>query len=126
MAEPSTTSLSLTALFIALLGPLAGQYSLIVMAALAGALWPLSTMSGTTRMGGAWFLLRVVLTAVFLSGAATWFIETKYKIPAHHSMAVVAFMIGALGNGWEPVFKIIRSGVAIIAGRVTGQSGDQK
>ena len=40
MAEPTTTAvgISITALLIALLGPLAGQYTVIVMAALADAL----------------------------------------------------------------------------------------
>ncbi len=61
MAEPTTASgISITALLIALLGPLAGQYTVIVMAALAGALWPLSTMDLPTRRAGAkydWFSL---------------------------------------------------------------------
>jgi len=40
MAEPTTTAggISITALLIALLGPLAGQYTVIVMAALADTL----------------------------------------------------------------------------------------
>lgn len=121
MAEPGTSSLSLTALFIALLGPIAGEYSLIVMAALAGALWPLSTMGNTTKILGAFFLLRVVFTAVFLSGGATWVLETHYDIPAHESMAVVSFVIGALGNGWAPVFRAIREGmVGIMRGLSNG------
>lgn len=41
MAEPTTTAggISIAAVLIALLGPLAGQYTVIVMAAMAGALW---------------------------------------------------------------------------------------
>ena len=62
MAEPTTTAggISITAVLIALLGPLAGQYTVIVMAALAGALWPLSTMELPPRSAGAkydWFSL---------------------------------------------------------------------
>ena len=55
MAEPTTTAggISIAAVLIALLGPLAGQYTVIVMAALAGALWPLSTMELPTRRAGA-------------------------------------------------------------------------
>ena len=113
MAEPTTTSgVSITALLIALLGPMAGQYAVIVMAALAGALWPLSTMVLPSRRAGAAFLFRIVFSAVFLSGSAAWYLETKYALPAVHGMAVVAFLIGAMGNGWSPVFKALRDGMA--------------
>ena len=61
MAEPTTASgISITALLIALLGPLVGQYTVIVMAVLVGALLPLSTMELPTRRAGAkydWFSL---------------------------------------------------------------------
>ena len=45
MAEPTVTtagSVSLTVLFVSLLGPLAGPYVLIVLASIAGSMWPLS------------------------------------------------------------------------------------
>ena len=116
MAEPtSTAGISITALFIALLGPMAGQYSLIIMAALAGALWPLSTMGCTTRISGAFFLLRIVVTAVFLTGSAAWWLQTHYAVPVFDGMAVIAFLIGALGNGWGPVFKALRDGLGAVA-----------
>lgn len=114
MAEPTTTAggISITALLIALLGPLAGQYTVIVMAALAGALWPLSTMELPTRRAGASFLFRIVTSAVLLTGSAAWYLETKYNFPVIHGMALVAFFIGALGNGWAPIFKAMRQGIA--------------
>lgn len=114
MAEPTTTAggISITALLIALLGPLAGQYTVIVMAALAGALWPLSTMELPTRRAGASFLFRIVTSAVLLTGSAAWYLETEYNFPVIHGMALVAFFIGALGNGWAPIFKAMRQGIA--------------
>lgn len=116
MAEPTSTSgITLTVLLTTLLGPFAGPYMVIVMASLLGAMWPLSVMPDMTRRSGAFFLLRIVSTAVVLTTSAAWYLEESYGIPAVHGMAVVAFFIGALGNGWSPVFSALRSGLAIAA-----------
>lgn len=127
MAEPTTTSgVSLSALFIALLGPLAGQYTVIVMAALAGAMWPLSTMDLPTKRAGAAFLFRIVCAAVILSGSAAFFLEQQYGYPVIHGMAVVAFLIGAMGNGWSPIFRAMRDGLsAFLRAAGAGTSGGQ-
>ena len=124
MAEPtsSTASASLLVLLIATLGPLAGQYALIVMAALAGALWPLSNMDGVTRRSGALFLARIVVTACVLAGGGAWALETHYALPVTHGMAGVAFLIGAMGNGWRPVLAAIGDALAFVVGRLAGKS----
>lgn len=116
MAEPASTSgVSITVFLISLLGPFAGPYAVIVMASLLGAMWPLSTMPAMSRCSGAFFLIRIVSTAVILTSAAAWYLETAYGVPAIHGMAVVAFFIGALGNGWAPVFSALRSGLSAVA-----------
>lgn len=122
MAEPTSSSITLTALLIALLGASAGQYACIVMAALAGALWPLSTMDVATRGQGAMFLLRVVSAAAILTGSVAYWLETEYKIPATYSLSGVAFLIGALGNGWRPVLEGIGKALANIAATLGGKS----
>lgn len=109
MAEPSTSTLSIAALAIALLGPAAGPYALIVFASLAGALWPLSTMPTVTRLQGAAFLIRVVAASVVLTGSASYWVEATYQVPAVQSFAVVAFVIGAMGNGWRPMLAGLRN-----------------
>ena len=116
MAEPTSTSgVTLTVLLISLLGPFAGPYALIVMASLLGAMWPLSVMPGITKKSGAMFLLKIVSTAVILTTSVAWYLETKYNFPAAHGLAVVAFFIGALGNGWGPVLSALRHGLAAMA-----------
>lgn len=122
MAEPSATSLSITALAIAVLGPMAGPYALIVFAALAGALWPLSTMNTVTRAQGAAFLLRVVAGAVVVTGSVAYWIEHAYKVPAIESVALVAFFFGAMGNGWRPVLQGLRGALVNLVNRF----GDQQ
>jgi len=121
MAEPSTTTtFSVTALAIALLGPMAGPYALIVFAALAGALWPLSTMPTVSRAQGASFLLRVVATAVVLTGGVAAWLESAYQVSASNSLAVAAFAIGAMGNGWRPVLGAVRNLVLSVVQRAGG------
>jgi hypothetical protein len=122
MAEPSSSTLSITALAIALLGPMAGPYALIVFAALAGALWPLSTMPTVTRAQGASFLVRVVAASVVLTGTAAYWIESTYSVPAAQSFAVVAFLIGAMGNGWRPVLQGLRNALVNVVGKLADTS----
>lgn len=123
MAEPTTTAaggISLAALFFAVFGPLAGPYALIVFAALAGALWPLSSTETATRAAGAWLLIRCTLTAIALTAFVGQGVDKLYGIPAVEALAPVAFAIGALGNGWRPVFAALSSAVAALAGKVGG------
>lgn len=121
MPEPTSTSgISLAALAIALLGPMAGPYALIVFAALAGALWPLSAAHTMTRSAGAWLLLRCTLTAVALTSALSLVLQSQWQIPAGESLAPVAFVIGALGNGWRPVFEAVGAALHAILTRVGG------
>lgn len=107
-AASENRGMSLLALFVTLAGSAAGPYLLIVAAALAGAMWPLSSMKVTSRLEGAKFLLRVVVTAVFLTGTAAYMLETKLGVPVGHSTAAAALAIGAMGNGWRPVFTAVR------------------
>ena len=121
MAEPTTTGgISLTVIFVALLGPLAGPYALIAFAALAGAMWPLSAQTTETRREGAWLLLRCTLTAIVMTGVAASILERQWQIPVNEALAPVALLIGALGNGWRPVFAAIASALGALANRASG------
>ncbi len=121
MPEPTSTSgISLAAVSIALLGPMAGPYALIVFAALAGALWPLSAADTMTRAAGAWLLLRCTLTAVVLTSALSLLLQNQWQIPANEALAPVAFAIGALGNGWRPVFEAVGEAMRAALSRASG------
>lgn len=103
MAEPTTTSssVSLAAILIALLGPAAGQYATIVFAALAGSLWPLSVRSGMTKGQGAMMVLRLVLTSAALTGLLAFWVEATWTVPATTTLAPGAFAIAAIGDSWR-------------------------
>lgn len=106
MPDPtSSASASLTVLAVMVFGPFAGPYALIVFAALAGALWPLSASDTATKKAGAWLLLRCTLTAIVLTFFIVAVLEKFWSIHPDEMIAPVAFMIGALGNGWRSVAK---------------------
>lgn len=121
MAEPTTTSgsVSLAAILIALLGPAAGQYATIVFAALAGALWPLSTRSGMTKGEGALMVLRLVLTSAALTGVLAFYVEASWDIPATTTLAPGAFAISAIGDSWKTL-------IASAIRRLKRMLGDKK
>lgn len=124
MPEPTASAgVSLTVIAIALLGPLAGPYALIVFAALAGALWPLSASATQTRSAGAWLLLRCTLTAIALTAFIAAGLEKFWAIPANEALAPVALIIGAMGNGWQPVFSAVGAAISALIGRAGGQNG---
>lgn len=121
MPEPTSTSgISLAAVSIALLGPMAGPYALVVFAALAGALWPLSAAETMTRKASFWLLLRCTLTAVALTSAMSLVLQSQWQIPANEALAPVAFAIGALGNGWRPVFEAVGTALQALLSRLGG------
>ena len=108
MAEPTATtaaSVSLTVLLVGILGPAAGPWAAIIAGAVGGALWPLS--GANTPTGGAAILLaiRCISTSLVLTGLIAAYIERSYGVPISESLAVVALVISAMGNGWRPVFK---------------------
>ena len=121
MAEPASTStISITALAVALLGPMAGPYALIVFAALAGSLWPISAVEATSRVASAFLLFRCTAMAVVFTGAAANWIQSHYAIQSHEAMAPVAFFIGAFGNGWRSVITAIGDAFRAVIGRIGG------
>ena len=122
VSEPTTgAQAGLLALAIALFGPLAGQYAVIVMASLAGSLWALSEAQ-TRGAGSAALVLRLVLTAVVLAGSATWWLESRYDLPSHQILSPVAFLIGAFGNRWRAAIKSLWDAAAKRLGAQDGRS----
>lgn len=121
MAEPSTSAgMSLTVIGIALLGPMAGPYAVIVFAALAGAMWPLSASQTESRLAGAWLLLRVTLTAVVLTLFIASIIERTWGVPPSESLGSVALGIGALGNSWRTIWEALGNGLRGFLRRLGG------
>jgi len=123
MADPTATTgaaFGLTALSVALLGPMVGPYALIAFAALSGAMWPLSAATTNTKTEGAWLLLRCTLTALVLTAFVAGLLEKWLGVSDLESLAPIAFGIGALGNGWRPVIDAFGAALAALFNRASG------
>lgn len=114
MTEPQANT---AAVVVALISPFFGQYAIVLFAALAGALWPLSAASTSTRRDGALLLLRLVATSAALTGFVAWMLEQRLGFPASKAMAPVAFLISAVGDRWRDIFDSV---VARVRATITG------
>lgn len=119
MSEHQTSSI--WALAVAALGPLLGDYSTILFAALAGALWPLASTPTQTRKQGALLLLMLVLMAFVFTGPAAYVIDSQFHIPAGKVLAPVSFLIAAVGNRWQDVFSALGAALSKLFGSFGGR-----
>jgi hypothetical protein len=108
MTEPTSTTAAtgLVAMAVAVLGTHAGEHAVIVLSALAGSLWALSRATTPTRAAGAMLVLRLVLTAVVVTGPASWWLASRYAVPAHYFLGPVALAIGMIGDGWSSIITV--------------------
>jgi hypothetical protein len=111
MAEPihsTIAGVSLVTLAVALVGPAAGPYLVIVLGAIGGGLWALSSTPLQTRWQGAGLMFRCVLTAVVLTALIANVIGPWFGIEVIEVYVVVSFVIGMLGNKWLEVIESIK------------------
>ena len=112
MAEPiqsTVAGVSLITLAVAVFGPQAGPYIVIVLGALGGGLWALSSATLETRMQGAWLMLRCLVTAIVLTAMIAGLLGPWLGIATLETYAAVAFCIGALGNKWIEIIDSIKT-----------------
>ncbi len=112
MAEPTNSTIagvSLITLSVSLFGPAAGPYVVIVLGSIGGGLWALSSASLATRLAGAWLLLRCVVTAIVLTALIAGFTAPYIGVSVTEAYALVAFVIGALGNKWMDIIDTIKT-----------------
>ncbi len=98
-----TGSPTATAYWIAVLAPMFGNNALIIMSALAGAMWPLSVRESRGRVDSAFFIIRLVCTAAVLTGFTAHVIEQKFGYHSQEIISPVAFLIGAVGDRWRTI-----------------------
>ena len=122
MTEPTIpVSVGIVGLGITTLGPLAGPYAVILVSALAGAMWALAAAPTATRSAGAMLVLRLVLTAVMLTSGVAWVLEAQYDWPGHQLLAPVAFVIGMVGDRWRSLLdKLLAFGERWLSRRAGG------
>ena len=129
MAEPIHTTVagvSLITLAVALVGPAAGPYLVIVLGAIGGGLWALSSTPLQTRWQGAGLMLRCVLTAVVLTALIANVVGPWFGIEVIEVYVVVAFVIGMLGNKWQDVIESIKLRLQALISTSGGKSSGDK
>ncbi len=107
-------AVSLITLAVALFGPEAGPYVVIVLGSIGGGLWALSSTKladtpSVARRQGTWLMLRCVVTAVVLTSLIAGVVGPWFGLPVTEVYAVVAFAIGMLGNRWQDVIEGIKT-----------------
>lgn len=96
----------MTAALIALAGPVVGEYSAILFCSFIGAMWALSGRSPADhlpRAEGAWFVFRMMGTAVVFSSVIDWAVEKYWDVPEHLALAGVEFFIAFVGDRWREI-----------------------
>lgn len=113
MAAEHTTS----AAVVAGVGFVTGDYTIVVVAAVIGALWPLANASTQTRMQGFWLIVRLVGTSCVCASLFTYLAEKHLGIPASKALGPVALVLAALGDRWGDIFTALKERiVATISG----------
>lgn len=113
MTEPiqstATAGVSLVTLAVAMFGPAAGPYVVILLGSVGGSLWALAGVKKMTRKQGAGMMLRCILTALALTAILAAIVAPWLKITDVKEVYVaVAFVIGAFGNKWQEVFESLK------------------
>lgn len=112
--SPALAGVSLITLAVAMFGPHAGPYFVILFGSLGGGMWALSSaeVKATTRVGrileGAWLLGRCAFTAIVLTALIAGVVGPWFGVAVLEVYAVVAFVIGALGNQWLEIIATIK------------------
>ena len=122
MAEPiqsTVAGVSLITLAVAIFGPHAGPYLVIVLGSLGGGLWALAGATVQTRMQGAWLMLRCIVTAISLTAMIAGLLGPWLGTDTLEAYVVVAFFIGALGNKWIEIIDAVKTRVSNL---ITGGS----
>jgi hypothetical protein len=104
----AAAGVTLITLAVGVFGPQVGPYIVILLASIAGSMWALSSAELATRMAGLWLLLRCVVTAIVLTSLIAQLLGPRIGLPVGEAYAVVAFVIGMMGNRWQKIIDSIQ------------------
>jgi hypothetical protein len=108
-------SVGFLALLVGALGPVAADVMLVVISALAGCFIALSGMKGQTIMQSVGFVVIGVSVSLVLAWGATNFVTSLVpQLNGPYTPAIIAMMIGFMGNQMPSIFSAI---VAKIKGK---------
>ncbi len=121
MPEPTITSgaagAALVAIASAVVGQELGPLLTIAAAAFIGALVSLGEVVTVSRREAVLYIVRYVLMALVITGTLSFLIERYTGLPAIEMLALVAFVIGWVGNRWTNVRSAAIAAVETFIGR---------
>ena len=117
MTDPTTATAAAGASFtggmIILLGPVIGPWVAVILASFAGGMWAIGKADTETRLNAFVMLVRIVMTALVLTGAVATLAADYLQSLGEHILPAVAFSIGLVGDKFgllrEVAFKKLRS-----------------
>lgn len=103
--DPTAALTVLTAaVFGAELSQIIGPYAVIILAATTGAGWGLGRCPPMTRAQGAWYFLKLNLTALLVTVPIATGAQALLSLEeANWLLVPVGILIGAVGNSWPQV-----------------------
>lgn len=103
--DPTAALTVLTAaVFGAELSQIIGPYAVIILAATTGAGWGLGRCLPMTRAQGAWYFLKLNLTALLVTVPIATGAQALLSLEeANWLLVPVGILIGAVGNSWPQV-----------------------
>lgn len=112
----------LVAIASSVVGHQFGPIVTVIVAATVGALVSLSEVATSTRMEALTYVAKYVGMAIFASSAIAAIIEHVTGVPAIEVLAMVALLIGWIGNRWDAIRVALVSGLSTI---VNSRRNDQ-
>lgn len=125
MSEPSLSASGITAVLVSLAGYVTGDTATIFFCALAGAFWPLSAAGTGSRRAGLWLIVKLVMTALALTGSAAHLLEHHEVAKSSLVLGPIAFFIAVLGDRWLTVFDALGSGLTSVVTAAFNAIGDR-
>jgi hypothetical protein len=97
------------AALVAVFGPGAPDYLLVLGAAVAGSSWPLWARPAASWAEAGKVVLRMASTSACLTGGAVWLVQDHLGVraPTIPLAVAVAYVISASGNRWAPLMDAI-------------------
>lgn len=117
MSDSTLSASGFTAVVVATAGYMSGDYTSILFGAIAGSFWPLAGANTTSRWHGAGTLLKLVMTALALTGFVVHVLKQSHALSEASTSFVLmptAFVIAAFGDRWVRIFDSLANGLVLI------------
>ena len=97
------------------LAPFIGIYAVVVLSSGVGAVWALSRSPKKTKTKAALFMLRINLTAVFLTWPLAHFAQAQLALPDFQWwFPAVGLLVGVVGDDLVPLFRAVGAKFGIV------------